>query len=220
MKTNGKQKASPQDENNVIKRTYGEFDKLFAVLAKDFCQTRDAMKEKDSPTARRTFVRALFALIEGMTFNMKYETLHVGRLHGMEFSGEVLDKLRGYRAIEGNVGRRVKKYIHLSPDQNLKFALDWFFAAFAPNALSKLTVSVEEWQEFRKCIKIRNRVTHPRFASDLHVSDVEIRDLFKVAGWFMELYGVVNMLCGTSLMEKAESIKKAWRERYQPSKAN
>jgi hypothetical protein len=65
---------------------------------------------------------------------------------------------------------------------NIRFAFKLFKKNYGDS--SNLDVGGEGWQFFLRSIKVRDRLTHPKQASDLSVSDVELVEAIESWNWF------------------------------------
>ena len=66
---------------------------------------------------------------------------------------------------------------------------------------SELDVSGSEWQSFRRAIKIRDRITHPKSVSDLNISDEDYNDVSAGFGWVL----ISHVKLATAIVLKAKS---------------
>lgn len=48
--------------------------------------------------------------------------------------------------------------------------------------------SRSEWKEFRDCIKVRHRITHPKKNRDMIITDEEIEQMKKIEGWYKKIF--------------------------------
>jgi hypothetical protein len=87
----------------------------------------------------------------------------------------------------------------ISLEANLRFGFK--LLAKAGTLPSELDVSGSEWQSFRRAIKIRDRITHPKSVSDLNISDEDYDDVSVGFGWV--LISLIKLF--TAIMLKAKS---------------
>jgi hypothetical protein len=93
------------------------------------------------------------------------------------------------------------KFLRL-PD-NLRFTIKVVSRLFEMQL--ELGVGTTAWGNFKKAIEIRNRITHPKNASDIDISDDEIKTCKEVSGWFN---GIVAKFI-ENLVRTATAIKNA-----------
>jgi hypothetical protein len=135
--------------------------------------------QKASPTQRRFIMRSVFAFIEAMTFSLKNVAISrkgiplsvADRMIASETAYELKDT--------GEVNPRPLKLKLLS---NVRFAFMLFKKNFGIS--HDLDVTGEGWEFFRRSIKVRDRLTHPKRASDISVSDLELTEGIEAWKWF------------------------------------
>jgi hypothetical protein len=180
-------------DNNVL-RWRDITGPLLAFLS-DAEVSEKELKKDDSQFHRRAFVRSLFAMIEGTIHVIKFVSLHAASIRPKMFSlGEfTLLKEQSYSINGKGEAYAQKKFVRT--EDNLKFVVRCL-NRFVPRQVD-LAVGGEDWNNFCEAIKIRNRITHPRAAADLHVSDEETELMKNVQGWFLEIPAVLTSLVPT-----------------------
>jgi hypothetical protein len=63
-------------------------------------------------------------------------------------------------------------------------------------------VSGSEWQSFRRAIKIRDRITHPKSVANLNISDEDYNDVSVGFGWVLIAH--VKLLTAIAIAFKVE----------------
>jgi hypothetical protein len=154
----------------------------------DYQATRDRLLEHDTQTERRTLVRAIFVLIEGQVADRKYNFYAYARKGWAHLNeGEMLFlRERAYEINDKGAVVPQQRFIRL--DVNVLFTLAM---------CGRLTGEVLEvdrqgagWQAFRKAIKIRNRITHPKSEEDCFVSNEDLQVIEDTHEWFTGLTGL------------------------------
>ena len=135
---------------------------------------------------RRMFVRAYWSMIEGEVFCTKQFALRACELGCKSLSTEEHVFLSESRVIVGEKGAASLKHVHIDALSNLKqtlkiaaskFDLDW-----APD------FSTQGWEKLALSLELRHRITHPKTAAELIVSESEL-DIHKDAfAWFLESF--------------------------------
>ena len=135
---------------------------------------------------RRMFVRAYWSMIDGEVFCTKQFALRACELGCKSLSAEEHVFLSESRVIVGEKGAASLKHVHIDTLSNLKqtlkiaaskFELDW-----APD------FSTQGWEKLALSLELRHRITHPKTAAELIVSDSEL-DIHKDAfAWFLEAF--------------------------------
>jgi hypothetical protein len=133
------------------------------------------------PINRRAATRAAFAYIETMVYLLRQNALLYSEDGHVKYTTAELAVLReeNYRlADDGTVQVGERRY----PLRGLvRFSVAMFARFFDPTfTLDK----GNDWRLFCEALAIRERVTHPRKASDVDVTDADIATLFNAFRWF------------------------------------
>jgi len=160
---------------------------LHKVLMQDLSEARERLAEYESPSqfARRTYIRTLFALIEGETFSRKQVALALYELGYKVFQPEEVALLREEQYYLTEQGRAKKQQLFLRTAANLRFSFETFAKACKTNY--KLDSSGREWESFKNIVDCRNRITHPKRVSDLNIKDEELQHAISVADWYTKI---------------------------------
>lgn len=159
---------------------------LFLCLANDVVIAERELDEAEPQSRRRSYVRAVFALVEGVTFVMKQFALSVHESGGITFPSAELALLREEQYdLDKGTPRTQQKFLKVA--DNMRFAFKMFAEAFQSTYI--LDTSVHHWQRFLVAIDVRNRITHPKAPDDLIISDDEMRRIQEVAAWYRTVTG-------------------------------
>jgi|KBSMisStandDraft_5_1062788.scaffolds.fasta_scaffold245469_2 hypothetical protein len=168
-------------------KTLDEMLEVSGVLRQDIENLVAAYRNDwSSQPLRRMFVRAYWSMIEGEVFCTKQFTLRACQLGDNSLSAEEHVFLSESRVIVDEEGAASLKHAHIDTLSNLKqtlkvaaskFDLDW-----APN------FSTQGWEKLALSLELRHRITHPKVAAELVVSESEL-DIHKDAfAWFLEAF--------------------------------
>ncbi len=160
----------------------------------------------DSPhdhRPRRTYIRAVFALIEAHVWGLKQVALawfdgrrsineafkifvHLGPTifapsDPLPPEERLLLSEAFFRLNKKGEPERDKQR-HLNFKQNLKFACRMFAKAWGKDF--SLEAGGPGWDALFKAVKIRNRITHPKSRSNLEINEEEMRIVQKAYQWF------------------------------------
>ena len=159
---------------------YDGYEAIMSPLVDDMRAASCAVQRGTHEYLRRVYIRTLFATIEADVFQRKQLALigH-GKTHTFEDS-----ELAVLREVQYNVqgsGRisETPKYIPLSANYRLSYVL----AAKVIRSRFKLDCSGKEWQDFKHCIDLRNKITHPKTDSDIVVTKNDLLRAQAVASW-------------------------------------
>ena len=132
------------------------------------------MAQKDSPANRRSLIRAVFAFVEGFTYRFKLLALEFASHQKNSLSVAELSALSGQTFTVDDNGSIHARRLQISPSANLQLATRLAARCFCVN-IPEPAESKVGWNRFNKAVKLRNRITHPKTASDLVVSDAELK---------------------------------------------
>lgn len=167
--------------------TLDEMLEVSGVLRQDIESLMAAYRHDwSSQPLRRMFVRAYWSMIEGEVYCTKQFVLRACELGDKSLSAEEHVFLSESRVIVDEKGAASLKHEHIDALSNLKqtlkiaaskFDLDW-----APN------FSTQGWKMVALSLELRHRITHPKAAAELAVSESEL-DIHKDAfAWFLEKF--------------------------------
>ena len=155
-------------------------------LLEDASEAEELLEEKDNQFFRRAFIRSLFSSTEGIIWLMKQTCLN-----GKSPDGRRRISIADYAMLADqsydlkNNGETSVQTKFLKLPDNLRFTVKIINRLF--DSQLDLEVGTVKWDKFRKAIEIRNRITHPRKASEIDISDDEINLCKEVSGWFNDL---------------------------------
>jgi hypothetical protein len=157
---------------------------LREILTNDVAEHWLRLKRDDSEANRRAYVRAAFALIEGFVAIMKQHALAELKTGRVTLTpGELVLLLeKSYSA--SDAGEVTERGAFIPTPQNIKFA----FAVFAKSHQASRAPDYTDhrWGSLVKAIRVRNRITHPRSASDMEVSPEEVGLVDDAWAWFLD----------------------------------
>jgi hypothetical protein len=133
----------------------------------------------------RQLVRSAFAYIEGVTFAIKVAAATDCEKNGVEFQPH-----EWYFILEtgfelNDKGEVVERPAQIKLARNIRFAFSLYERAH--QLKPHFDPSVEWWSCLRDSMRVRDRLMHPRSASDLDVSPTEVIAVIKAKYGFDEL---------------------------------
>lgn len=153
------------------------FTFLYVPLDDDATKALKSAREDSTDYANRVAFRVVLSAIEGLISLLKQHVLKVDP-HLTE-AERVLLLEKTY--ILDECGNPKDKPNFLKVSDNLLFAWKMCFRRTEP------TFSPDQkcdgWRFFKESVRVRNRITHPKKPSDLHVSQGELRDLQTAYEW-------------------------------------
>lgn len=156
---------------------------ILNLLYEDVDLAERMWKHQDSQFWRRTFIRSVFALIEGFTYRLKQVALEASKKFRVELSKSEMALLleESYEVNEKGQAESKPDFIQLP--RNIKFAFNMYSRAYGLNY--KLKIDDNGWLSFKEALKVRNRLTHPKSTSDVLVSDQDMSYAENAAIWFV-----------------------------------
>lgn len=136
--------------------------------------------------ARRSFVRSVFALIEGIVFCLKQVTLETATTKAATLSPQEIALLREESAELQENGELASRPAFLRLKPNLRFSFRKFAEIY--KAQYRLDVSQAGWEKLGPGIRIRDRLMHPKTPQDISVSDDELAIVKTAYEWFNKTY--------------------------------
>ncbi len=133
----------------------------------------------------RLVVRTAFAYFEGVTFYLKLVSAKACIDKGLEVT-------QAERYLVGEVEHRVtdsgevvQRPAHIRLSANVRFAFNLAEKAF--DMKGAFDPSADWWACFQAAVKIRDRLTHPRWASDLEIGPDEMMQVINAKAGFTAL---------------------------------
>jgi len=135
-----------------------------------------AIGSQDS-LVRRSYVRAVFALVEGLSYSIRY--VAEGAPH---LSPDARRRAR-------EAARAEKKAAKDDDTGAFASAVRVAFAAFAAasGCRNPLVPSGTGWESFVSAIAVRHRITHPRSRSDCLISDEDFALVQRAHHWYQDV---------------------------------
>lgn len=182
------------------------FRKLQAVgehLFDDNCFFIELLeKEPDNQIWRRSFVRSVFAEIEGTLYGMKQLAYYASENAIFTSAEEMFLLEEDYELDKGKVKIRRAK---ITLTNNILFAFSAF--ARANKTTYELKVDGSEWSDFKKAIMVRDRLMHPQDEQDLTVTDQEYVIINNTLTWFRRNYEKVYKIVNEAMDKSIEVLK-------------
>lgn len=172
-------------------------------LGHDVTEAEKLLRLVSSQTNRRAYTRTAFSAIEGIANNLKLQVLD--EMEPRDLSIAELATLREEAYSINGKGEPYAQPRFIRLEDNLAFALRMYMRLHGLEC--EIDRSGTGWQSFKNALQIRHRVTHPRRADDLMISDVEIGTVELAYGWFMQTV-IANMTkVNAHLQSQLEKLK-------------
>lgn len=172
-------------------------DSFFLTLLKDVSVALSRRESADNQVTRRDMVRTAFAAIEGLVWIFREEIVETAdSTYGLEDDERSILQERQLAVSEQGKVTSQSRYLSLTTTIR-------FIARIASriNGFEHFEFDGAEWDNFRKAIVVRNRITHPKSADDLHVSKADVEQVTNALFWFLSKH--VEVLAQTVETRKA-----------------
>lgn len=153
-----------------------------STLSEDVRSASGLSSIKDTQFVRRTYVRAVFALVEGNINLMADIILRAHERNEIKLTVEEISPLREESYELSEQGKTIAKPRFFKLQSRLRFVLELFPRLY--DRTHSVDTSVQGWNKFKEAIKLRNRITHPRDKSSFYVTDEELDTLELAREWF------------------------------------
>jgi hypothetical protein len=153
------------------------------LLREDIQRLMNAFSEDwDDQTFRRILVRACWSHIEAVVFGLKQMVLTACTLGSEELGAKTQAFLRESEISVDGWGNATVRIIRTDTLKNVKLSLKlaskYFDVPWKPNFRAKA------WGQLAESLELRHRLTHPKSAAALFVSDSETEALRDGFLWF------------------------------------
>ena len=156
---------------------------VIEVLEADISPILDMDCAEQSGVQRRTVVRAVFALIEGLTYLIKQTALEIDDVFERRLALPERMAIKEQVARIDDRGQVQVRTEYPTVVCNVRFAFNMLEKATGSEF--ELDVGTVGWEALKKSISVRDRITHPKQASDLEIAESEIASLKIANMWFL-----------------------------------
>jgi hypothetical protein len=178
-----------------------EVEAMQEILRNDILECAESISgDNKSDCGNRTFVRAVFALIEGGIYGLKQVALQLSKHERGNFTPAEVALLEDKSYDLDDKGRAQERTKFVPISSNIKFAFAALARAYPVNYTLK--TDGKGWDAFQAALKTRNRITHPKTVDDLKLTDDEVQQSADAATWFLKNHANVIQ----AYMKKLEPI--------------
>jgi len=191
--------SSDDDDISGLQELFTELQAEINLIVKGLPSDTDGYGDPAglSSVERRLFVRSVFAFIEAAVFRIKTGALlwDISTLSPNEIA---LIKEEDYELDDTGAIKTRKARLKFFGNFRFAFAV----GAKAAGVNYQLDVGGDGWRSLRDAVPVRDRLTHPKRATDLVVTDAEVRNVMAAFMWVMDQMG---RLAAASLLHKWSS---------------
>lgn len=156
---------------------------FIAVLLLDVDTVISRRDTSDSATHRRELIRTAFAAIEGVIWVYRNHVAAVARdLEALEPGEQMALAERSYTVTEQGKVFEQQRYLSMTATFRL-----------ISRIVSRLSETADrsfegtEWNDFRKALKVRHRITHPKSENDLVIANGDIEAALCAFYWVLDV---------------------------------
>ncbi len=171
-----------------MKKSLQQIFELLPTLVNNVKIAEDNIDDKQY--SRRVYIRTLFAMIEGSIYAMKIALFGIGRESGsIKVPDLVVLKESSFDLSKNGKVKEKAKFFRIP--ENLRFTIRTIKHLLGKEI--ELGVGNQDWENLKKSIKIRNKVTHPKSLKDLNISDEALECIRSVNLWFNQIVSDMMM---------------------------
>ena len=157
-------------------------DSFLQILLDDVGRAISRRRVDDNQATRRDMIRTAFAAIEGMVWIFREHVIDTAEsTYGLENEERsILEERQLSVSEQGKISAQAR-FLPLTTTIR-------FIARIASrlNQVDHFDFGAAEWEGFRNGVGIRNRITHPKSADDLHVTEADVDQVMNALAWFLE----------------------------------
>ena len=196
-------------EGEDFEELVSDTDAIFEILLSDLPDLVKGTMPADPQSLRRHYCRALFAWIEGHLESLKRQFLFD---QWWQVDEQTEDQLRSHRRIELPDGTMQYRPAHLPLVKDMKLT---FRAIAEAQTLEPLVADDDSgWETIVRASRIRNRIVHPKRATELTITDDELLCLRKSAAWYIDKSTHVMMENAKETLRRSRVQEKLAEEHF------
>src|SRR5208337_337773 len=185
------------------------------VIEQDVDTALEILSKDDTPYNRRAFIKNYYSFLEGLLYYMRQEVIKKamsapGTLSVAEMA--VLKEETYYVSGKGKVQTQEK---HLSFEQSFRISFHYFF-----KHVDSVRVDYGNggWRALLEGLKIRNRITHPKQASQLTITEEELERVKIGKNWCDNQWRLLVQEHRTQMQRRSEDLQRQAAEMMEESK--
>jgi hypothetical protein len=160
-------------------------------------------RQPDSQSNRRDLIRASFAAIEGLVWFYRKHVENVAKdIDQISPMTEMAFSELTYRVTESGVVEPQTRFMTMTSMIRLTTNVA---QKLSPEL--KVDFGVKGWTDLLKFVAIRNRITHPKTLTDLHISADELEVSQSAFFWLLKLVGDVMELTNKASAKRLDALR-------------
>ena len=174
------------------------------TLIEDVIEAQKRLQRVDSAFNRRTFIRTVFAAVEGIISLIKADLLKAAQRSPGAFGIAEIALLREEAYFVDTRGRPKVRPNFISLAENVRFIVE--IANRHPEIGYSIDFSHKGWSNLQNSLKVRHRLAHPKTRADLEVSIDEARKALSGFFWLLALAVEVTGLARDAVKKAATRL--------------
>lgn len=158
-----------------------ELKSLYSTLQADVTEAQELYNASGNQFARRVLVRAFFAFIEGLAYNLRQVTLASCKELPNASTAELFLLQEEVHEIDEKGKLRPPREKYLATGSGFLFSLRMYPKAHGGKYNPQLGDG--GWEAFKYALALRDSITHPKSAAKLEISDDALMNFAKASEW-------------------------------------
>jgi len=183
---------------------------VVAELFGDVDAGEDALRQSNSQYNRRNYVRTAFAAVEGVLSSLR-EGLLAGASR-RKFDAGTICVLQERSYGLDNKGLPVPTARFHRLEDTLLFLWKLYVKPLKTRALA-IDTAARNWNQLKSAVQVRHRLTHPKVATDLTVSDAEMKTVISSIDWFIDLFLEASGVHTKRLNKRTDALRRRVKAR-------
>lgn len=182
-----------------FRKWLSEFEGTMYPLFDDLEIVIYSLNRNNNSFWRRTYIRCLFAIIEA-DISMRTQLIIMSKNQGdLELTcAEESVLLEVQYKLKKNGEVNLQEIYYPLPE---RYRFTFRLAARALLSSFQIDCTGESWRNFQSLIKVRNRIMHPKKASDVSVSELEIDQARRLCDWLRD--NSISIWSNSSILESS-----------------
>jgi len=164
-----------------------ELSALYLGLKSDADISREQLSSTMSGFWDRTYVRTVFAMFEGVAFATRQYILSQAAAGMYEITVQELDLLSEQTFVLDGKGNIKEKENFLQFLPGFRLTMKVFGRCLHMTAYVESAFGHNTFESFKDGVKIRNKVTHPKYANEMVLTHGDIETVKNAELWFNSL---------------------------------
>jgi hypothetical protein len=159
---------------------------LWMSFHNEQCRLLPFIDKTKSNEYNRTYLRAFFSMIEGITYRTRQILLERQKDNKINLSPEQIIALSEISIELENNGKIKKRQRFYEFRSIMLFTYKTYCECLNKTDIYNRFLSDIRYNDFKESIKIRNFITHPKSGKDVFVNGIDIQTIMSAGDWYHE----------------------------------